>query len=322
MPSADARGNVALVVTTYNRPDALARVLASISHLIPAPDEVVIADDGSGQTTAEVIKNWQSRLPILHVWHADLGFRAAEARNKAVAACKSGYLIFLDGDCLVFPDFIARHRALSEPGRMLVGNRVLLSEELTEAILSGLENPLAWRWPSWWKARLQGRINRLLPLLHVPGRTWRLRRPLRWQGVHTCNLGVWRDDFDAVNGFDERYQGWGHEDADLAIRLMQHGVMRKDGQYGAPVMHLWHRENDRSNEAENQLRLDELLRRQRPMRAELGVDRHYAAGVSGNDISGAAYDGSALASSAASSTTNTMPEVWSSRKELPRLVNE
>lgn len=266
--------SVTLIVTTYNRPDALDRVLASIAELSPAPAEVVVADDGSGPETAAVIRAWQARLPLIHVWHPDQGFRAAEARNRAVAASRSEYLIFLDGDCLVFPDFVGRHLELAEPGRMLVGNRVLLSLELTEAILAGKTNPTSWSGVDWWRARREGRINRLLPLLRLPGRGWRLRRPLRWQGVHTCNLGLWRRDFVAVNGFDERYQGWGHEDADLAIRLMQAGILRKDGQYGVPVLHLWHRENDRGNEAENRRRLDEVLNGSRPQRAALGLDRH------------------------------------------------
>ncbi|MBU1664326.1 MAG: glycosyltransferase, partial [Gammaproteobacteria bacterium] len=75
--------SVTLIVTTYNRPDALDRVLASIAGLKPAPAEVVVADDGSGPETAAVVRAWQSRLPLIHVWHPDQGFRAAEARNRA-----------------------------------------------------------------------------------------------------------------------------------------------------------------------------------------------------------------------------------------------
>lgn len=265
---------VCLIVTTYNRPDALDRVLASIAKLSLPAHEVVIADDGSTDETREVVLRWKHSLPLTHVWQPDVGFRAAEARNRAVLASCSEYLIFLDGDCLVFPDFIERHLMLAEGGRMVVGNRVLLSERLTNEILSGQKDPVDWDMESWKAARRVGDINRLMPLSRIGGRYWRLLRPRRWKGVHTCNLGLWRSDFELVNGFDESYQGWGHEDADLAIRLMRKGVFRKDGQFAVPVLHLWHQENSRGKELENKHRLQDVLNGHRPIAAECGLSRH------------------------------------------------
>ena len=267
---------VSVIVTTYNRPLALDRVLESLADQEAMPHEVIVADDGSGSQTFAVVAGWQARFPVplRHVWHRDVGFRAAEARNMAVASSGADYLIFLDGDCLVFGDFVARHLALAEPGRMVVGNRMLLSETLTQTTLVGEARPLAWSWPQWRAAQTRGEVNRLLPLLRLPGQAWRRLRPRRWRGVHTCNLGLWRTDFAVANGFDEHYQGWGHEDADLAIRLMRYGVLRKDGQFAVPVLHLWHRENDRGSETENRARLEGVLRGDRPIRAEIGLDRH------------------------------------------------
>ena len=266
---------ISLIVTTYNRPQALDRVLESLAAQETMPHEVIVADDGSGQETAAVVAGWQARFPVplRHVWHQDLGFRAAEVRNMAVASSSADYLIFLDGDCLVFGDFVARHRTLAESGRMVVGNRMLLSEALTDTTLAGDIRPLNWSWSQWRAAQVRGEVNRVLPLLLLPGQAWRRLRPRRWRGVHTCNLGLWRDDFAAANGFDEHYQGWGHEDADLAIRLMRYGVLRKDGQFAVPVLHLWHRENDRGAEAENRARLEDVINGNRPIRAEIGLDR-------------------------------------------------
>jgi len=241
---------VSLIVTTYNRPDALDKVLESVSRLEVIP-EIIIADDGSRQETADVVKKWKKTLPIIHVWQEDRGFRAAAARNLAVAESTGEYLIFIDGDCLVLPNFISKHVELCEKGFMVAGNRILLSELLTEKILTDKVQPLEWGVLEWLSARVTKGVNRLLPLMNLPNGLFRKIRKSKWKGVRTCNLGIYRSDFLSVNGFDESFQGWGHEDADLAIRLIKNGIQRKDGQFGTAVLHLWHRENDRSHESAN-----------------------------------------------------------------------
>lgn len=275
MPEAKAP-RISLIVTTYNRPDALERVLEAIAGLRPAAAEVLVADDGSTAATADLLARWQGRLPVplRHLWQPDAGFRAGRIRNLAAAGASGDYLVFLDGDCLVFADFIAGHAALAEGGRFVAGNRLLLSPALTEAVLAGVARPLAWGIGGWLKARLGGGVNRLLPLLRLPGRAWRLARPRRWQGARTCNLGVWRRDLLAINGFDEAYEGWGHEDADLAARLIAAGVSRKSGRGAVPVLHLWHPPSRRGREAENRQRLEETLAGRRPSRAAQGLDTH------------------------------------------------
>jgi glycosyltransferase involved in cell wall biosynthesis len=275
----DAILTVSIIVTTYERPDALDRVLDSLSRLDTKPAEVLIADDGSKASTAECIRRWQEKFPcpLVHVWQADEGFRAAAARNRAVAQASGDYLVFLDGDCLVFADFARQHMSLAEPGKFVVGNRVLLNPELTLATLAGVERPTGWSARAWIGARLSGRVNRVIPLLRLPADArWRHRRPGEWRGARTCNLALWRKDFMAVNGFDETYQGWGHEDADLVARLIRHGVRRKDGHFAVPVLHLWHRENPRGTEAENFARLQQVLRGERDVVAARGVDQYPA----------------------------------------------
>jgi predicted glycosyltransferase involved in capsule biosynthesis len=113
----------------------------------------------------------------------------------------------------------------------------------------------------------------LAPILTLGDGNWRKRRSSEWRGARTCNLGVWRADFAKVNGFDERYEGWGHEDADLVARLIASGVQRKDGHFAVPVLHLWHRENDRSQEPANVRRLEQVL-------ANAGRDNVAAKGLS------------------------------------------
>lgn len=265
---------ISLIVTTYNRPDALLRVLqALVMQDTASAFEVIIADDGSGSETTQLIKSLQPTLPypLRHCWQADNGFRAAKCRNRAVASAHGEYLIFLDGDCIPFPDFIERHIQLAEYGWFIAGNRVLLSQQQTEDCLQQKHLPTEWTRLQWLKVRYMRGINRLTPLLRLP-----LLNPLRkltaqrWQGAKTCNLAVWRSDFIAINGFDESYEGWGHEDADLVTRLIHAGVFRKSGHFAVPVLHLWHPAQDRSQAHDNFVRLQQ---RQQDLhfRAEQGV---------------------------------------------------
>jgi len=275
---------ISVIVTTYNRPDALGQVLSALSRQTQLPLEVLVADDGSSSVTRQFVQAWhvQSPVPIRHVWHEDEGFRAGAIRNRAAAQAQGEYLVFLDGDSVPFADFVARHAALAEPHRFVTGNRVLLSESLTRQVIvsdglpdaDGSRCPTYWTVWRWLRARARGEVNRLLPLLRLPDGAWRERVQHEWRGARTCNMAVWRRDFERANGFDEGYAGWGHEDADLAVRLIRGGVLRKDGRYAVPVLHLWHAENPRDNEATNRERLQAVLDNQRPLRAALGLDQY------------------------------------------------
>lgn len=265
---------ISVVVTTYERPDALELVLRGLAAQSDRDFEVIIADDGSGPATAALIASWRERLgvPLRHVRQDDDGFRAAEARNRALAVAAGNYVVFLDGDCVPRADFIARHRDLAEPGWFVAGNRALLSPELTRELLLGRERIEDWPWSRLLAARLAGRVNRLLPLFAAPGQAWRRLAPARWQGVRTCNVGAFTRDLVAIDGFDATFQGWGLEDTDLALRLMRAGIKRKDGRFATGVFHLWHPESDRSHLPENQRRLDAMIASQR-VRAERGLSR-------------------------------------------------
>jgi len=252
---------ISIVVTTYNRDDALAAVLRSLAGQADPEFEVVVADDGSRPSTALLVETWKGRVGrrLEHVWHEDRGFRAAEIRNRAVLLARGSYIIFLDGDCLARPDFVARHRALAEAGYFVAGNRVLLSDAMTRKVLA--ERLPVERWPllRWLGARLAGGINRLAALLTLPLGPARLWRKDRWEGVRSCNLAVWRDDLVRVDGFDADYQGWGREDSDLVVRLLRAGVARKDGNFATGVLHLHHKEFDRAALPDNDTRLNAVI---------------------------------------------------------------
>jgi glycosyltransferase involved in cell wall biosynthesis len=252
---------ISVVVTTYNREDALDAALRALSHQTDRDFEIVIADDGSRPETVALIESWRLRLPmpLKHVRHEHRGFRGGEIRNRGIRASEGKLCIFLDGDCLASGDFVAAHRRLAEPGWFVTGNRILLSRELTETVLAQGVAAEQWSFAALLHGRLHGGINRLVPTLRLPlGPLRKLNRD-NWEGAQTCNLAVARSDLDRIDGFDCSYAGWGLEDSDLVVRLLHAGVGRKDGRFATGVLHLWHPHNDRSQLPANQTRLDEVM---------------------------------------------------------------
>jgi glycosyltransferase involved in cell wall biosynthesis len=253
---------ISVIVTTYNRDDALDAALRALAHQSDRDFEIIIAEDGSRPETARVVERWASRLavPLKHVRHEHLGFRGGEIRNRGIRASAGRLCIFLDGDCLANADFVAAHRRLAEPGWFVTGNRILLSRELTGVVLADGLTAETWNFAALLRERARGGVNRLLPTLRLPlGPLRKLNRDI-WEGAQTCNLAVARRDLDRIDGFDGAYTGWGLEDSDLVVRLLHAGVRRKDGRFATGVLHLWHAQNDRSQLSANRMRLDEVLR--------------------------------------------------------------
>ena len=253
---------ISVIVATYNRIDALNFVLQSLEYQTDPNFEIVIADDGSKPETKDFIDRYaiKSKQSIKHVWHEDLGFRLSLIRNLASAQATGDYLIFLDGDCIVQPDFVEQHRKLSQAGFCITGSRALLSEALTKNILS---------WNHWdYKLfsknllhyRLSGGINKYWPLkIKLGNGSWRDYKKFVWRRIKGCNMACWKSDAEAINGFDETMTGWGHEDADFIFRLQRHHVKRKSGSWSTEVLHLYHQVNDQSNAAENARRVREKI---------------------------------------------------------------
>ena len=217
---------ISFIVLTYNRCDALLAVLRSLAAQCGVDHEVLIADDGSSQSQVDMLyKNCPAfRCPVRHVWHPDTGFTAAAARNLGAYHARGDYLVFLDGDCVPGKSFVVAHTLLAERGLFVNGSRVLLSERLTAQVVGQSLDLQVQSSAFWWKARLQGDSNKLLHMLFWPWSLFRVQQGFEWRGIRSCNLGVWRSDFVAVNGFDETFEGWGHEDADLVLRLSHLGA--------------------------------------------------------------------------------------------------
>lgn len=275
---------ISVIVTTYNRPEALALVLQALAaqecpSLPPAKPpqlftkhqkkslfEVIIADDGSSCATTRLIQDIQPYLsyPLRHVWQENQGFRAAKIRNRAIATAQGNYLIFLDGDCIPLTDFIVKHCQLAESGCFVTGNRILLSQNLTEQVIRQQSPVWCWHSLQWLLPYFRHDINRLSPLIRLPNSFLRKYCAQTWRGAKTCNLAVWREDILKINGFNEEFQGWGYEDADLVVRLLSQEVRRKEGRFAVPVFHLWHPPTDRSQEQHNHHRLFTTIQQENP----------------------------------------------------------
>ncbi len=264
---------LAVIVTTYNWPEALALVLAGYGAQTDTDFELLVADDGSTPDTADVVGAFARRapFPVRHVWQPDEGFRAAAIRNRALAHTDADYIVFTDGDCVPLSGFVASHKALSEPGYFVSGHRALLSPAFTRKVLANKTPLFSWPLSRWVLHWLRRDINRWMGLVTIPG-TW-ARRARGWAGVKTCNLGVWRSDLERLNGFEESYEGWGLEDSDLAIRLLRSGCYRRSGRFAAPLLHLWHRENSRAHLGRNEERLAMCLD-STEIRARKGLSEH------------------------------------------------
>lgn len=263
--------NVSLIITTYNWPAALQAVLQSVKQQVSTPFEVLVADDGSTEETARLVKEIAKDFPcpLIHVWQEDQGFQAARIRNKAAARAAGDYLIYIDGDTLIRPDFIQNHCRLANPRFFAAGNRVLLSQVFTDQVLSDQLNVAEWAPGQFDKSQ----INRPWALHNLPLGPLRRLKKHQWKGAKTCNLGVWRNDLVRVNGFDEAFEGWGYEDSEFAVRLINQNIHHLDCRFAATVLHLWHTENNRSQEKENLKRLHQAIE-QKKRAAKKGIDQY------------------------------------------------
>jgi glycosyltransferase involved in cell wall biosynthesis len=242
---------VSLIVSTYNWPAALELCLRSILFQTRIPDEIIIADDGSGEDTRHVIEKSRilHQIPVKHVWQEDKGFRASEIRNKAILQSEMEYIIFADGDVLLHREFVSDHLTFCKPDTFLTGSRVLINQEHTSRLFSG--DPFRF---GFFSRNFQNRLNgiRIRGLAHLIS-----ENDENYFNARSCNLSAWKSDLIEVNGFDHRFTGWGREDTDLFVRLINAGKSKFRLKMAAVQYHLYHPDRSR----ESIIRNDELLQR-------------------------------------------------------------
>ena len=232
---------LSVLISTYNAPAWLERVLWGYSTQTETDFELIVVDDGSGAETRELIDRLRPRMPfeLRHFWQPDEGFQKCRAMNRAMLLAKADYLVLSDGDSIPRSDFLYWHLQLRERGRFLTGGYCKLPMALSERI--GVDDILAGRATdhAWLAAHGLQRHSLKLRLQ----RTWMRAlfntitpvKPL----LHGHNASAWKDDLMRVNGYDERMQ-YGQEDLELGDRLRHAGIRGKTIRYSAICVHLDH----------------------------------------------------------------------------------
>ena len=266
-----------VIFTTYNHPKWLEKTLWGFGAQTWRDFEIVVADDGSGPETREIIERARREIdiPIQHVWQEDDGFQKCRILNKAIIASRGEYLIFTDGDCIPHPDFVRNHVELAEPNTMLSGGYFKLPLDVSRAITrEDIERGDCTR-PGWllrhgvpftpkiaklWSHPVGGAI---LDALTITRATW---------NGHSSS--TWKEHIVATNGFDERMQ-YGGQDREFGERLVNMGIKTKQVRYRCSCVHLEHgRGYARPESIEKNREIRRQTRRQRATRTDFGIDSH------------------------------------------------
>lgn len=266
-----------IIISTYNSPLWLQKVLWGYEVQVEENFEIVIADDGSTAETAEMIKVMQNqtKLHINHVWHKDQGFQKTKILNKAILASKTDYLIFSDGDCIPRQDFIKAHLDNRQDNTFLSAGHFPLSMEISHLITKNdiiNQNCFEINWlkkhgiKSSFKNIKLTKKQAVLDFMNAITPT-----KSTWNGG---NASAWKKDILAINGFDERMQ-YGGEDREFGERLINFGIKPKRIRYFAIIIHLEHQRgyvNEKAWKKNNAIRQETKLKRK--TQTEYGLNQY------------------------------------------------
>ncbi len=256
-----------LIISTYNWPKALAVVLKSLLSQTLLPKEVIIADDGSTDDTKELINTFKKKcpIPVIHVWQEDKGFRKSVILNKAIKKASGNYIIQIDGDCIMHHKFIEDHVINTEKGTYLFGSRVNIKEEAVKKVLD--DKIINY---NFFDNSIRNKTRSIHS--HLISKAYSKNESLssKYRG---CNTSFFKSDFEAVNGYNEDFKGWGREDSELAYRLHNFGLSGKRLRYCGIVYHIHHNELPK-----NQLQTNNSIEKQTILENKIwtknGYDKH------------------------------------------------
>lgn len=229
-----------LVTPTYNWPEALELLLLSIKRQSVLPNEVIIADDGSTVATKKLVEQIQTDFPVplVHIWHEDNGNQKPAIMNKAIAAAQYDYILEIDGDIILHKDFVKDHLSMAAPSTYLYGSRVNIQESHLEKLFKNKQIDF-----HYFSKGIKKRNRTLrIPFLADKAKI----ESTRSSKLRGCNMSFWREDFIAVNGFNEELVGWGIDDSELIQRMINNGVAGKRIKHKGIVYHIYHKEQDKS----------------------------------------------------------------------------
>ena len=241
--------SASVIVSTYKSAKTLNVVLNGLLKQNHPPLEIIVAEDAEEDDTKKVVGSHQGETSIIHVHQPDDGFRKSIILNKAISKANGELIIFLDGDCIPHPDFVGDHIKTSKDGYFIQGRRAFIKESSVPDVCDyGFD---------FWKLLFQRKIERPLKSLRSPFPI--IKEDESHKGSLGCNLAIMRSDLLSVRGFDESYEGWGREDSDLAVRLINAGKKRILLHGQAIVYHLNHPVQSRQQLPENDQRLQNAL---------------------------------------------------------------
>jgi glycosyltransferase involved in cell wall biosynthesis len=265
------RQSCSLLISTYNWPEALKLCIKSALGQTVLPNEIVICDDGSTVETKKLIDalNINSKIPIKHIWQPDEGFQLAKIRNKGFAETSCDYIIQIDGDLVLHPDFVKDHLLFAKKGYFTTGSRVILSEESTHEIINQSSISIDFK-----KIKYKNFLNKFrAPFLWDLLATTYKNKGIHKYYVKGCNMAFWKKDILSVNGYNEDFVGWGREDSEIAIRLINSGVRKRFLKFGGIAYHLFHPEASRELEEKNiNMMIKAIEEKHRYI--EKGIDRY------------------------------------------------
>jgi len=259
--------NCSLIICTYNWHEALALVLSSIASQSILPDEVIVADDGSDESTAKVIMKYTEimPIPIVHSWQEDIECRIPRSRNRAIAKAKFEYIIMIDGDTVLHKDFVKDHKRVAKKEFYTQGSRVLLQSEFTKNIFK--ED--IFKAPYFFSSDAKNKLNMLrIPIISKIVSYFKSQNINRIRG---CNFSIFKDDIIKVNGFDEEITFWGREDSEFVQRLFNIGINKQQLKFSGIQYHLHHKE--RAHKLENDAILSNTIKNN-ILRCNIGIDRY------------------------------------------------
>ncbi len=268
--------DISIIISTYNAPEWLEKVLWGYNNQIYRSFELVIADDGSKQETKDLITRMQQEVsyPIIHVWHEDDGFQKSKILNKAILACTTPYILMSDGDCIPRKDFVAQHIKYREKGYFLSGGYFMLPMDISQKITKDdilQERCFDLKWllanglkKSFKNNKLNSGVTKaaFLNFITPTGATW-----------NGHNASGWKEDILAVNGFDERMQ-YGGQDRELGERLFNIGVKAKQIRYSAICVHLDHPRGYKTQESiDKNLAIRAVTKKQKVKSTPFGIEK-------------------------------------------------
>lgn len=269
--------SIGVIISTYNNPAWLQKVLWGYTYQSVMPDEIVIADDGSRDETRLLIDSFRDRLPIKHVWHPDNGFQKCRILNMAILETTSDYLIFTDQDCIPRYDFVETHLKKAGKGYLLSGGYVRLpmglSKNITEEDIKS-RRVFSLKWIIREGLPLNFKCTKLIKSKSFT-KFMNFITPTRatWNG---CNSSGWKADMLTINGFNEEMQ-YGGQDREFGERLVNLGLKSKQIRYSAILLHLDHSRPYKTPESiAKNISIRRDTRRRKIIETPLGIKQYLA----------------------------------------------